>query len=138
MELVALFYLVDEFCKVFEPEWMRRLLVSGEARRIKPSSLLSSKVLTILIYFHQSNQKTFKGCYADCVSIYLRSAFSRLISYGRFVELMSSVIVLLHALLVHLFGMPTLANFIDSTTGAICDYHRNTTKQSLSWYCCAG
>jgi hypothetical protein len=124
MELVTLFYLVDEFCKVFEPEWHAHLLASGEARRIKPSSLSLSEVLTIVIWFHQSNHKTFKGYYIDYVGVYLCSDFPDLVSYGRFVELMSKASVPLHALLVHLLGTPTLANFIDSTKVVVCDNHR--------------
>jgi hypothetical protein len=46
------------------------------------------------------------------------------VSYGRFVELMSKASVPLHALLVHLLGTPTLANFIDSTKVVVCDNHR--------------
>jgi hypothetical protein len=124
MELVTLFYLVDEFCKGFEPEWRSHLLASGEARRSKPSSLSLSEVLTIVIWFHQSNHKTFKGYYTDYVSVYLQSDFPGLVSYGRFVELMSAVNVPLHALLIRLLGVPTLANFIDSTKVVVCDNHR--------------
>lgn len=124
MELVSLFYMVDEFCKEFEPKWHASLIMSGEAKRIKPSSLSLSEILTILIYFHQSNHKTFKGYYTDYVSVYLRTDFPRLVSYGRFVELMSAVAIPMHTLLLHLLGIPTLANFIDSTKVVVCDNHR--------------
>lgn len=124
MELVSLFYLVDEFCKGFEPRWKARLVASGEARRMKPSSLSLSEVLTLLIHFHQSNHRTFKGYYTDYVSVYLRSDFPGLPSYGRFIELMSSITVPIHALLIHLLGAPTQANFIDSTKVVVCDNHR--------------
>jgi hypothetical protein len=121
------------------------LLVSGEARRIKPLSLSVSEILTILIHFHQNNHRTFKGYYTDYVGVYLRSDFPGLVSYSRFVELMSSVTVPLHALLVHLLGLPTLANFIDSTTVVVCDNHciqRNKVfrgiaasgKSSMGWF----
>jgi hypothetical protein len=42
MDLVTFFYLVDEFCKRFEPEWKAYLVTSGEAKRIKPCSLSMS------------------------------------------------------------------------------------------------
>jgi len=124
MELVALFYLVDEFCKEFEPKWKAHVLASGEAQRAKPSSLSLSEILTILIYFHQSNHKTFKGYYTDYVGVHLSRDFPTLVSYGRFVELVSSASIPLHALLLHLLGVPTLANFIDSTKVVVCDNHR--------------
>jgi hypothetical protein len=145
MELVTLFYLVDEFCKSFEPTWHAHLLTSGSAQRIKPSSLSLSEVLTILIYFHQSNHKTFKGYYIDYVVTYLRSDFPGLVSYSRFVELMSDVSIPLHALLIHLLGAPTLANFMDSTKVVVCDNHRirrnkvfrgiaTRGKSSMGWF----
>ncbi len=124
MELVALFYLVDEFCKEFEPRWKAQLLTSGVAKRVKPSALSLSEVLTILIYFHQSNHKTFKGYYTGYVSAQLTADFPNLVSYGRFVELMEDASIPLCALLTYLLGTPTLANFIDSTKLVVCDNHR--------------
>jgi hypothetical protein len=124
MELVSLFYLVDEFCKGFEPQWRSHLLSSGVAKRIKPSSLSLSETLTIVIWFHQSNHKTFKQYYTDYVRVYLDADFPGLVSYGRFVELMSGLSVPLHILLLSLLGSPTLANFIDSTKVVVCDNHR--------------
>lgn len=124
MELVSLYYLIDEFCKEFEPKWQARLLESGEARRIKPSALSLSEILTIVIWFHQSNHKTFKHYYKDYVAVYLCSDFPRLVSYGRFVELMSGLSMPLHTLLLRLLGQPSLANFIDSTKVVVCDNHR--------------
>lgn len=124
MELVSLFYLVDEFCKDFEPRWRRHLLSSGIAQRIKPSAISLSEILTIVIWFHASNHKTFKQYYTNYVSVYLATDFPGLVSYSRFVELMSDASVPLHVLLLSLLGKPTLANFIDSTKVVVCDNHR--------------
>jgi hypothetical protein len=95
MELVALFYTVDEFCKIFEPKYKTHLLKSGRIQRVKPSSLSLSEVLTIIIHFHQSNHKNFKHYYTDYVRVYLGSDFPGLVSYSRFIELMSNTAVLL-------------------------------------------
>ncbi len=56
MELVTLFYLVDEFCKQFEPEWRARQIESGERVRNKPGRMSLSEVMTICIWFHASSQ----------------------------------------------------------------------------------
>src|SRR5258708_12810682 len=120
MELVALFYLVDEFCKSFEPAYKAQLVASGEAIRNKPSSLSLSEILTIMIHFHQSNHKTFKHYYTDYVSVYLDSDFPGLVSYGRFIELMTGAIIPLFALLVSLLRAATTANYIDSTKLPLC------------------
>jgi len=60
MELVALFYLIDAFCKEFEPKWRAERVTSGLAQRNKPYRLSLSEILTIIVHFHQSNHKTLK------------------------------------------------------------------------------
>lgn len=129
MELVSLFYLVDEFCIDFEPKWQAHLLGSGVAHRIKPSSLSLSEILTIVIHFHQSNHKTFKQYYTNYVAVYLAADFPGLVSYNRFVELMSNASIPLHVLLLSLLGSPSLANFVDSTKVVVCDNHRITRNR---------
>ena len=145
MELVSLFYVVDEFCKGFEPKWQAHLVDSGMVQRVKPSSLSLSEVLTIVIHFHQSNHKTFKQYYTDYVSVYLGKDFPGLTSYGRFVELMSGASIPLHVLLLSLLGSSTTANFVDSTKVVVCDNHRINRnkvfkgiamrgKSSMGWF----
>lgn len=124
MELVALFYLTDEFCKAFEPEWQAHQLKTGELSRLRSSTLSLSEVLTILIYFHMSNHRTFKKYYQEYVSVHLRKDFPNLVSYTRFLELTSGAIVPLLAMLISLLGKPGLANFVDSTTLDVCDNRR--------------
>lgn len=106
MELVTLFYTVDEFCKAFGPKYRAYLLESGRIQRVKSSSLSLSEVLTIIIHFHQSNHKNFKHYYTDYVRVYLGSDFPELVSYSRFVELMSDAAVPLQELLLCLLGKP--------------------------------
>lgn len=145
MELVALFYLVDEFCKSFEPVYKAQLVASGEVMRHKSSSLSLSEILTIIIHFHQSNHRTFKHYYTDYVRVYLHSDFPGLVSYGRFVELMTGTIMPLFALLVSLLGSATAANYIDSTKLVVCHNRRirrnkvfkglaRRGKSSMGWF----
>lgn len=124
MELTSLFYLVDEFCKGFEPEWRQHLLDSGETKRFRRTRLTLSEVLTIVIHFHQSNHRTFKHYYQEYVSVHLRSEFPELVSYSRFVELTQAAAIPLLVLLTSLLGTPTPANFIDSTTLKVCHNRR--------------
>lgn len=145
MELVALFYLVDEFCQTFEPQWQWHLLENGERQRIKPGVMSLSEVLTILIYFHISNHRTFKKYYLEYVSVYLREDFPELVSYSRFLGLTSRATIPLLALLISLLGRPGLANFVDSTTLDVCDNRRiwkhrvfkgiaARSKSSMGWF----
>jgi len=145
MELTTLFYVIDEFCNIFEPEWYHHLLRNGQMKRHKPGSLSLSEILTVVVYFHQSNHRTFKGYYTKYVTTQLAQDFPGLPSYNRFVELMGECIVPLYALLTSLFGSATAANFVDSTTLSVCHNRRirrhrvfkglaSRGKTSMGWF----
>jgi hypothetical protein len=124
MELVALFYLIDEFCKEFEPKWRAQRIASGERQRIKRCRMSLSEILTIIIHFHQSNHKTFKHYYKGYVCTQLAGDFPSLVSYTRFLELMSEVTTPMVTLLVSLLASPSTANYIDSTKMVVCHNRR--------------
>ncbi len=124
MELVALFYLIDEFCKEFEPKWRAERIASGLAQRNKPCRLPLSEILTIIVHFHQSHHRNFKHYYQDYVWTQLRSDFPGLVSYSRFVERMGEVTTPMVALLVSLLSSPSNANYIDSTKLVVCHNRR--------------
>lgn len=54
---------IDDFCLSFEPQWQRHLIESGEKQRLRPSSVITSEVMVILIAFHQSGYWDFKTYY---------------------------------------------------------------------------
>lgn len=124
MELVALFYLIDEFCKEFEPKWKAERLASGERQRIRAYTMSLSEILTIIVHFHQSNHKTFKYYYLNYVCVQLRSDFPEVVSYNRFVELISEVTTPTVTLLASLLCSPSTANYIDSTKLVVCHNRR--------------
>jgi len=124
MELVALFYLIDEFCQEFEPQWRAQRVASGLTQRNKPCRLSLSEILTIIVHFHQSHHRNFKHYYTDYVRVSLCSEFPKLVSYTRFLELMSEVNVPMLALLTSLLAHPTTANYIDSTKLVVCHNRR--------------
>jgi hypothetical protein len=49
--------------------------------------------MTSVIHFHQSRYRTFKDYFLRYVTSHLRGAFPRLVSYGRFVEMMQEALV---------------------------------------------
>ena len=63
MELVPLFYIIDEFCKEFEPKWRAERLRSGMSRDCS-YRLSLSEILTIIVHFHQSHHRNFKHYYS--------------------------------------------------------------------------
>lgn len=64
--------------------------------------------------------RTFKAYDTEYVQRHLRSEFSTLVSYSRFVELMPTVLVPLVTYLHTQLGRCTDISFIDSTSLAVC------------------
>lgn len=124
MELVSLFYLIDEFCKEYEPQWQQSLVASGVKKRCRPSRLSLSEVLTITIFFHLSGYRMFKWYYEKevCGTTYAASCFPKSVSYNQFLELMASSLVPLGHCLLWLCSLSakTGIQFIDSTSIVVC------------------
>ena len=92
LSLLELFVSVDNFCQVFLPFWERKLIEAGSKKRQRAGQLSVSEIMTIIIYFHQSQYRTFKAYYTEHVCQHLRAEFPKLVSYERFVVLMPSVV----------------------------------------------
>ena len=114
MSLLELFFDVDNFCQHYDAEMQAKEL---SKKKSGPKQRLShSEIMTILIHFHQSSYRNFKHYYKNYVSKQLRSEFPQLVSYTRFVELTSAVLLRLCAYLQKNFGLCTGINFVDSTS----------------------
>jgi hypothetical protein len=144
--LLELFCDVDDFCQKFEPNWNKRLLASGERQRQRQRSLTLSEIMTIVIYFHQSQYRNFKAYYQGYVLQNLRAEFPKLVSYTRFVEFIPSVLIPLSIYLrTACFGTCSGISFIDSTSLDVCDNRRiaqhrvfegwaERGKTSMGWF----
>ena len=62
-------------------------------RESSKDTLSMSEVMTIMVWFHISGYHTFKWYYKNYVCNQLRGEFLQLVSYNRFVELMSAVVI---------------------------------------------
>jgi len=124
MSLLELFCNVDDFWKRFQLHWNQQMLASGALQRLRDGNLSESEVMTIMIHFHQSHYRNFKAYYKQHVQVHLRSEFPNLVSYGRFVQLMPTVLVPLCAYLVSCYGRCTGISFIDSTPIGVCHNRR--------------
>jgi hypothetical protein len=144
--LLNLFYDIDNFCKAFYRFWKKFLIKQGLAKRIKPSGLCMSEIMTIIVNFHLSGYRTFKDYYIKYVCKHLNKEFPGLVSYNRFVELMPGVLI---PLVIYLkrcrFGKVTGIAFVDSTTLKVCNnrrIYRHKTfktlakrgKTSMGWF----
>ena len=86
MSLIALFVDVDDFCYSFRAFLDSRRLGTSTGRRGPKCRLSLSEVMTLIVYFHQSNYRTFKAFYTDYVQVHLRDEFPDPVSYNRFGE----------------------------------------------------
>jgi transposase len=145
LSLLELFVSVDDFCQGFLPFWERKLLEDGSRKRRRTGQLRVSEIMTIIIYFHQSQYRNFKAYYTKHVCQHLRAEFPKLVSYERFVILLPSVLGPLSAYLQSLYGRCHGLSFIDSTALLACDNHRIHThkvfaelaqrgKGSMGWF----
>jgi len=122
--LLEIFCDIDDFCKTFTDYWHKHLVTDG--RPIIPKCAMSlSEIMTIVIYFHLSGQRTFKWYYKYFICGYLKDCFPKRLSYNRFVEVMQSAIV---PLLVYTMkckvGKCSGISFVDSTKIAVCGNKR--------------
>ncbi len=145
MSLVELFADVDDFCQTFEPRWNRFQLSNGLRQRNRESQLSLSEIMTIIIHFHQSGYRFFKSYYQNHVQKHLSEEFPSLVSYPRFVTLMSRAFVPLTFYLLTKRGTCTGISFVDSTPLRVCHNKRiqrhkvfagiaSRGKSSMGWF----
>ena len=86
-DILALFWDIDDFCKLFIPAWHRRQLTCGERKRRRATRLTASELMTLGVHFHHSHYRNFKAYSLLSVCGPLRDRFPDLLSYTRFVAL---------------------------------------------------
>ena len=119
MSFLELLCDVDDFWLRFAPQWKVSRLATGKQRE-RPGQLCPSEVMTILIHFHQSHDRTFKAYSTEHVQAHLTSEFPHLVSYTRFVALIPGIMVPMLAYLQSRYGVCTGISFIDATSLAVC------------------
>ena len=115
---------VDDFCKLFIPQWEEILIENGTRKRRREKRMSSSEIMTVIISYHQSNYRDFKNYYLGYVSKHMKSYFPSLLSYTRFIAVMPSVLIPLCSYLKTRLGKPTGIAFIDSTKIEVCHIMR--------------
>lgn len=146
MDLVTIFYHVDEFCKFFEKTIEKRLLSDGTGKRNREINLMLSEVMTIMIWFSYSGYRTFKDYYIKHVKPYLSNEFPNLVSYTRFVELQGKSAFAM-AVFSRLCGLQecTGISYADSASLKVCHIKREKSnrvfkgiaakgKTSIGWF----
>jgi hypothetical protein len=123
MSLLELFCDVDDFCERFELQ-RQAVLCSRAGRKGRQPGLCESEIMTIVIHFHQSGYRNFKTYYTNYVQKQLRAEFPGLVSYNRFVRLMSRTVLSLWAYGMSRCGHCSGISFVDSTALRVCHNRR--------------
>ena len=98
--ITELFCILDDFCKKFN-ESLEKALISDQKTTMKKSALSLSEVMTIVILFW-------------------KSAFPKLLSYNRFIEIMPRCLQALSSFFHQVKGEDTGICIIDSTKLVVC------------------
>ena len=119
-KVVEIFYDVDDFCKVFIPQWELQQLADGTRKRQRKGRMTPSEIMSIIILFHMSHHRDFKNYYIGYISNFYKADYPNLLSYTRFLEVMPSVLIPLCSYFTSLKGKPTGVEFVDSTCIKVC------------------
>jgi len=144
MNILEVFCAVDDFWQEYKATWERQLLASGRQRQ-RRSALSMSEVMTIMILFHQSGYRHFKGFYTEYVCQHLQAEFPQLVSYNRFIELQQRAFVPLAVYLQSRCGQTRGIAYVDSLPLAVCHNRRipqhrvfegiaQRGKNSMGWF----
>jgi hypothetical protein len=143
--LTSIFCDVDDFCKAYDT-YSRKYLLTDGSSTMPRCAMSMSEVMTIAIFFHLSNHKTFKWYYKQYVCGSLKEYFPHLLSYNRFVKVMQKTIVPLTVYLMKFcVGKCSGISFLDSTTLDVCHNRRISShrvfkefarrgKSSTGWF----
>ena len=127
-DITVIFYLVDEFCKIYR-QWQEHRLVCNNQIRLRDHLMTLSEMLTIMIIYHLSPCREFKSFYHYFLTNKHKSDFNKFLSYNRFVELMPTLLIPLICLLHCLQGSKEGIYFIDSTKMQICNNKRTGSNR---------
>ena len=92
--LIKIFVKADDVCKTIESEFIRKMIEDKDQAYgyKKPvCEMTESEIITLLIFYHYSGFKCFECFYKQLMMNELNSYFPKLLSYNRFVEVLSSV-----------------------------------------------
>ena len=122
-KVTEIFCIIDEFCKHFDEENAKKVLISSKvtSRRRRAASMSDSEIMTILLLFHFGSYRNFKHYYLSFIKLVLKKEFLTAVSYNRFVELEGRVFFqMMFFLNLQAFGRCTGITFVDSTMIPIC------------------
>lgn len=131
--LIQIFIDVDDFFMLYQQE-IRKCRLSGQTKgsRNRPSKLSESEMMTIMIAFHLSHYTNFKAFYKEYVCVHWRDLFPNLVSYERFNQTQSRIMIpMILFLQTNALGASRGVNFIDSTPLRVCHIKREKQHKTF-------
>ncbi|CAO5682425.1 MAG: IS982 family transposase ISWpi16 [Holosporales bacterium] len=116
-DITELFVYIDDYCKQYDNfKRSHSLSDKGYRKPTREPSLSISEIMTIILLFHQSSCTNFKHFYFLHLPLY-REDFPTMLSYQRFVELVSRTLDYFFVLiqLICAISQKTGITYIDST-----------------------
>jgi len=126
-KITEIFCIADDFCKELSLEIKKHQLSTnnGKKHRNRSCTMSESEIITILVCFHFGSFRNFKHYYMFFIGEHLKKEFPNQLSYNRFIQLESRVMVpLMMFLKLVCLGECTGITFIDSTKVAVCNNKR--------------
>ncbi len=124
----AIYFLVDEFCKIYQ-QWQKHRLISCDRIRIRDHKMSLGEMLTVMLLYHLSPCREFKSFYHYFLLTKHRNDFRNFLSYNRFIALMPQLLVPLICMLHCLSGKRDDLYFIDATKMQICHNKRTNSNR---------
>jgi len=144
--VTEIFVSIDDFYIQFNQKIQEFQLPAPKKQRNRSSLMSGSEVMTILVLFHLSQHRSLKHFYLYYVKKHMQAEFPQTVSYNRFVELMSSVLLPLTIYLKTCrSGKCSGISFVDSTPLRVCHNKRIASnkvfadiaqrgKTSMGWF----
>lgn len=107
-------------------------------QRIRHFRTSPSEVMTILLLFHSSGYRTFKWFYLNKMQGEWKKYFPHLVSYPRFVQLISEVVFPLFCFVQEHQGGCEGILFLDSTILTSCHLKRASSHRTFKNWACKG
>ena len=129
-KLIELFFHLDAFCIALQ-QW--KLQTNRLTRPTRQPDLSDSELMSICVFYQYSGYKCFQYYYQQMVEPILKSYFPKLISYERFLCLLTRILPGLYLFLKYrtLLSQETNLSFIDSKKLVVCHNRRIRSHRVL-------
>ncbi len=132
-KIIEIFCKADDFCIELQEEIKKHSIDDGnQKRRNRAFSMSDSEVITIVVFFHLKGYRNFKHYYTQHVCLHMNKEFKTLVSYNRFVELMTKALLpMIMFLEIRCLGNCTGFSIIDSTPLKACHIKREHSHKTF-------